>query len=462
MISTRRSVSRRFAWVAFADAVPGRFLYKNVVQAELIVQEYEPLLNKFKLATGLTDQEIESWNGQELAYLQGLTSEPAEVALVIDYISLLSDLAAAVYDSVFLRCSVAYLACRDKLKAKGADFADGLRPPSAEEIAAKGLAPSAIQRLHKARMDAYDRYVTALDGVVAIEAALGVTERWTEDSQQYQDAVKRIAERDWRRALDRLEYLMVQRMFELAKSHTFGTGASTVGGCSHSNGQSLGYKLRQAIGKGLKSRSQAIRTAVTRYNDLAAALTPPAPSVDFTTLMEWTELQEFELLRHSRAGDVRDQPWAQPANRVMATKYYKLARAREELIRCRVETRRLVTAMADEEAELRRAYDRLLAENAPLAFELGEYMMRRMTANATHRARLDKLAVHAGFAQALVPGIRVGSTPLDAPTTAEPPSTTAAEVWQTDTDEIQEELDGPDTEFEQEVQVLHDYLAHVS
>lgn len=75
-------------------------------------------------------------------------------------------------------------------------------------------------------MDAYEKYVTALDGVVALETALGITQRWTEDSQQYQDAVKFIAERDWRRALDRLEYLMVQRMFELAKSHTFGTGAS--------------------------------------------------------------------------------------------------------------------------------------------------------------------------------------------------------------------------------------------
>lgn len=202
--------------------------------------------------------------------------------------------------------------------------------------------------------------------------------------------------------------------------------------------------MRQAIGKGLKSRSQAIRTAVAKYNDLAAALAPPAPSVDFATLMEWTELQEFELLRHSRAGDVRDQPWAQPANRIMATKHYKLARAREELVRCRVETRRLVTAMADEEAQLQRAYDRLMSDNSPLASELAELTARRMAVNATHRARLAKLAGHAGFADCLIPGTRVGRAPSETARSGAPSSNTAAEAFQMDRDEIQDELDGPD------------------
>ncbi|KZV80688.1 hypothetical protein EXIGLDRAFT_595556, partial [Exidia glandulosa HHB12029] len=188
----------------------------------------------------------------------------------------------------------------------------------------------------------------------AAEAMLNITERWRLDSREYQDALEQIVERDWCKALDRLELLMVQRMFELAKSHTFGTG----------------YKMREAISKGLKSRSQAIRTAVARYNELAVTLTPPAPTVEFATLMEWTELQEFELLRHSRAGDVRERAWAQPANRAMAVKYYKLARAREELLRCRVETRRLVTAMRDEETRYDLAIQRLLASGNMLAYEL--------------------------------------------------------------------------------------------
>lgn len=99
-----------------------------------------------------------------------------------------------------------------------------MREPSAQEIAAQRLSPNAVQKLYKARVDAYTKYTQAMEAVVALEAVLDVVERWTATSPQYQDAVKLMAERDWRRALDRLEYLMVQRMFELAKSHAFGTG----------------------------------------------------------------------------------------------------------------------------------------------------------------------------------------------------------------------------------------------
>lgn len=75
-------------------------------------------------------------------------------------------------------------------------------------------------------MDAYDRYTKAATAIVSLEEALKIDVRWTTASREYQDALARMAERDWRRALDKLELLMVQRMFELAKTHTFGTGTS--------------------------------------------------------------------------------------------------------------------------------------------------------------------------------------------------------------------------------------------
>lgn len=119
---------------------------------------------------------------------------------------------------------MAHIIHRKVLRAKQQDFEGGLREPSAEEIASQRLSPKSVQKLYKARVDAYTKYMELLEAVVALEGVLGIVERWTARSQQYQDAVARMAERDWRRALDRLEYLMVQRMFELAKSHTFGTG----------------------------------------------------------------------------------------------------------------------------------------------------------------------------------------------------------------------------------------------
>lgn len=293
-----------------------------------------------------------------------------------------------------------------------------------------------------------------MEAVLALEAVLGIVERWTAGSQQYKDAMTRMAERDWRRALDRLEHLMVQRMFELAKSHTFGTGKCLASPVMRANAIT-GYKMREAISKGLKARSQAIRTAVTRYNELAEALTPPAPTVTFATLMEWTELQEFELLRHSRSGDIRDKPWAQPANRLMAVKHYKVARAHEELLRCRVETRRLVTAMRDEEAHFEQVHERLLSANDMLAFELREHITRRQAVNATHRARLAKLASSAGFGPALVPGTRIGADPSETPRGNTPTQPLGERVGEG----VLDDLDGPDPVVQEELHRLHDYLA---
>ncbi|EJD44437.1 hypothetical protein AURDEDRAFT_48381, partial [Auricularia subglabra TFB-10046 SS5] len=322
-----------------------KFLYNNVQQAVRLKEEYEPILRAFMTRTGYTASDIESWHTEERTYLENLQTEPEEVGLTMDYIAMLTELEAA----------------------------------DEREIAAKRLSPAAVTKLYKARVDTYNKYMKILEAIVALEGVLDIDVRWTTTSREYQDGLVRMAERDWRRALDRLELLMVQRMFELAKSHVFGTG-------------------------GLKSRSQAIRTAVARYNELAELLNPPAATVTFATLMEWTELQEFELLRRSRAGDIREKAWAQPANRLIASKHYKVLRANEELIRCSIEARRLATAMHDEEQELAVTYERLLTTNPVLARELGELISRRTSANRLHRTVLAKLTAIPGFTNILIPG----------------------------------------------------------
>ncbi|EJD47608.1 hypothetical protein AURDEDRAFT_163480 [Auricularia subglabra TFB-10046 SS5] len=415
-----------------------KFLLNNVRQAVRLKKEYEPLLSEFKRRTGLTDTEIEGWLGEERAYLEGLKAEPEEVGLKMDYIAMLNELEDA--EAV--------------LASKQSDYQDGLRAPSEEEIARKRLSPAAVTKLYKGRVDAHNKYMKILEAVLALEGVLGIDNRWTTSSREYQEGLIQMAERDWRRALDRLELLMVQRMFELAKSHVFG------------------YKLREAIGKGLKSRSQAIRTAVTRYNELAAALNPPAAPVNFATLMEWTELQEFELLRRSRAGDVREKAWAQPANRLMASKHYKVLRANEELVRCQVEARRLMTAMRDEERQLETTLGRLSAANPALSFELRELMVRRIAVNDHHRCVLAKLSGIPGFEGILTAGIRLGAQDTDLAAAPADDTTRADDATRADDhppmpgghgsvwNEDIAENDGHGVE-EEELHALHDYMASV-
>jgi hypothetical protein len=70
----------------------------------------------------------------------------------------------------------------------------------------------------------FDRWSVLHEEACRLEEALGIEERWKHDSQSYQEALAMMRERRYRRALDKLERLVVQRLFELTK-----LGMSSVG-----------------------------------------------------------------------------------------------------------------------------------------------------------------------------------------------------------------------------------------
>jgi hypothetical protein len=74
----------------------------------------------------------------------------------------------------------------------------------------------------------YAQAATKLDGISRLvqmhEAALGIEARWSSESPEYKATLVEIHLRDYRHALDRLEHLIVQRMFELSKLGMSGVG----------------------------------------------------------------------------------------------------------------------------------------------------------------------------------------------------------------------------------------------
>lgn len=66
-----------------------------------------------------------------------------------------------------------------------------------------------------------------------------------------------------------------------------------------------GYKLRDKIGKALKTRAEAIQRALDAYNSAAAQLDPPRETLTWAKLMDATTLADFDLLRDSRQ-DIRE------------------------------------------------------------------------------------------------------------------------------------------------------------
>lgn len=64
--------------------------------------------------------------------------------------------------------------------------------------------------------------------VLDLERRLSVETRWTPNDVEYQQASAYLTNRRFVRAVEQLEGLVVQRLFELAKSNLAGTGAQSV------------------------------------------------------------------------------------------------------------------------------------------------------------------------------------------------------------------------------------------
>jgi hypothetical protein len=104
----------------------------------------------------------------------------------------------------------------------------------------------------------------------------------------------------------------------------------------------LGYKLWKHIAKALQTRSQAIRTAIDKYNEAALDIDPPRPMLQWDNVIEYGFLAEFDFLRETRQ-DIRSKPWATPAGRFAMDLHFKILRAHEEIDRLDIEIRRFVT-----------------------------------------------------------------------------------------------------------------------
>lgn len=83
-------------------------------------------------------------------------------------------------------------------------------------------------RLETAFRHALERYEQAAEGVRDIEARLGIKDRWSPGDPQWEETAKLVANREYRRAVDALEGLVVSRIFELSKMNRTGTGVQCV------------------------------------------------------------------------------------------------------------------------------------------------------------------------------------------------------------------------------------------
>jgi hypothetical protein len=90
---------------------------------------------------------------------------------------------------------------------------------------------SKTQKLETRRRYAADKLDILLREITALEVKLNITVRWSPTSPEYIETMKYVRERKYRRALDHLQRLVVQRLFELHRLNLSGVGMSSITCC---------------------------------------------------------------------------------------------------------------------------------------------------------------------------------------------------------------------------------------
>ena len=170
-----------------------------------------------------------------------------------------------------------------------------------------------------------------------------------------------------------------------------------------------GYKLREKIGKALKTRAEAIRTALSEYNRCAAKL--KRPPLTWNEVLDMVTLAEFDLLRETRE-DIRQFSWAQPLNRQAMNLYFNVCRAQEEIKCLNVEIPRLFTFLLDQHYDYQYAIAALQESDPAVAHELRMRWTHEDRVSARITKRLFETSQLAGFSGRVTAGKRVGRTPV--------------------------------------------------
>lgn len=277
---------------------------------------------------------------------------------------------------------------------------------------------------------------------------------------QLQCALDYIATRKYQWALGKLQYLVIQRLFELHKLNIAQTGIHGHSLTLHdsTDHQLTGYKACTHIAKNLQWHCSAIRNAVKMYNEAALALTPPCETLNWTTASHFSFLEEFALLQDTRK-DIREKPWAQPAVRKLMRLSQRLFRAREEVKNVNCEVRRVHTSIRDEEILFHSVLEDLRKEGTPLYGAVEDDCRHWRVLNARNVAYIQVIYSLPGFSGNPTPGNRKGAFLPAPPQQSSLDDLVAKEMSAIQQGQSIEATLDEDDQMNQDVTVSMDYLA---
>ncbi|KAJ7326242.1 hypothetical protein DFH08DRAFT_916828 [Mycena albidolilacea] len=356
----QQAISTYMCHTDLCDAYQGlTIVITNKYRHTLKIKQGLPALHDAMRALNVSTRDVfETWLTKEKEYLQSMKKEPEEETMEMDYYQKLANLHHSEERLQDIRRVNVFIPA-----ATNTTYAEAAKQ---------------TRRLETQRRHAGEVVAKNLAAVQDLELRLGIEMRWVAGGKE------------WAKAALMLQGLVVARMFELAKMNMSGTG----------------YKLCKHIAKALQVRSKAVKTALQKYNDAAAAMDPPKPELTWEKVVEYAFLAEFDLLHEGRE-DICNELWALPAGRVAMDQHFKMLCANEEIERLNLEIPRLLTYMADEREFLIHHEERLCKEgNTALAHQVRTHRLEYGRFDDLHRQRLIKLAKEPGFTASLSRGVK--------------------------------------------------------
>ncbi|KAF6754506.1 hypothetical protein DFP72DRAFT_1068533 [Ephemerocybe angulata] len=345
----------------------GLMIRNNYQQALDIIRDGKPLLDRILSESGYTKSDLDNWQKEQAQYFSTLGKEREEDIYKVAYVELLQELseaekAAASKTSGFLN-----------VIPEDWDMAEGA-PSYESEL-------SRTRKLETMRRHAREKVDRLAREVMEMELKLGFTTRWDTSTPEYKETQQYIKNHQYHKALDDIQRLVVQRLFEL---HRLGLSG-------------IGYRARSLLAKALQTRSKAIKNAVIRYNNAAAELDPPAQTLDWTKIAKYNFVEEFNLLRQARK-DVQPGPWSDGEVREAMKLHQKIKRAGEEIVRLNVEMRRLFTSIHDEHALFAKVQQNLSdLGQYQLLGALNDFVIERRRVNRSLVSYLDEIKTFDGY-----------------------------------------------------------------
>ncbi|KAE9392982.1 hypothetical protein BT96DRAFT_1055428 [Gymnopus androsaceus JB14] len=213
-----------------------RFIYNNYCQA-LEIMGTRNALSQSMIQAGIQVENFFEWLEEEGNYLQSLTRTAPSEMLEMEYFLKLESLTA---------CQ----GCLQNIQ----DFWKAYKVSGNNAVTTRNT-----ETKHRNEQENECKLIA---NVQALEGRLGVTSRWKEGSEEWVAAKMLVKECEYRKVLDKLEGLLVARIFEMTRLKVAGTG----------------YKMRKHLANALKSQLKSIQAAIEACNSTAHALSPPSES----------------------------------------------------------------------------------------------------------------------------------------------------------------------------------------